>query len=308
MEKEKINNDIEEGCIHCLNYFGIFRYPLRVEEVHQFNTVVASLELVKVTLENLLEKKQVFKIRGFFMTENNSNWVQERLLGNERAYQILSKSNKYVNIIAGFPFVKGIAISGSLSKYYASEKTDIDYFIITEANRLWISRTLLHLFKKLTFVTGHQHYFCMNYLVDTNALKITHPNLYSAIETVTILPVYNSKIVDEFLKENRWVIDFLPNFNTKVNESYLVKKRKKPLKKITESLINVLKPQKLNHFLMNLTDRKWRRKWKGFGFTEKYYNRAFQTEISISKNHPVDYEKKVLNELAGTAVNEPINL
>ena len=77
-----------------------------------------------------------------------------------------------------------------------------------------IARTFLHLFKKLTFITGHEHYFCMNYLVDTNALKITHTNLYSAIETVTLLPVYNSTLVKEFMEEN--IFDY-NQFATKNN-------------------------------------------------------------------------------------------
>jgi len=290
--------NIEEACIHCLNYFGIFKYPLTVDEIHQFNTVKSSREEVKTVLARLHSKSLIFKIGDFFLTENNQDWVDERLQGNERAFRLLEKSGKYVKIIAGFPFVSAIAISGSLSKFYASEDTDIDYFIITEANRLWIARTLLHLFKKLTFITGHQHYFCMNYFVDTNALEITHPNLYSAIETVTLLPVFNTDIIKRFMKENAWTKHYLPNYSLHDNLSYLTENNKKAFKRFAEVFINLLAPQKLNRFFMKLTDKKWRRKWKGHGYSEEEYNRAFQTEISISKNHPVDYEKIVLKTLA----------
>ena len=299
MEKEAIMTNIEEACIRCLDYFGIFKYPLTADEIHQFNTVKSSREEVETGLTRLQSKSLIFKIGDFFLTENNQDWVDERLQGNERAFRLLEESGKYVRIIASFPFVSGIAISGSLSKFYASEHTDIDYFIITGANRLWIARTLLHLFKKLTFITGHQHYFCMNYFVDTNALEITHPNLYSAIETVTLLPVYNTDIIKRFTKENVWTKNYLPNYSLQDNLSYLVEHTKKPFKRFAEDFINLLAPQKLNRFFMKLTDRKWRRKWRGHCYSEEEYNRAFQTEISISKNHPVDYEKKVLNALAG---------
>ena len=57
-------------------------------------------------------------------------------------------------------------MSGSLSKHFADEKSDIDFFIITSANRLWIARTCMHLFKKVSYIAGKQHWFCMNYYVD----------------------------------------------------------------------------------------------------------------------------------------------
>jgi hypothetical protein len=301
VETKEIAATIEEGCIRCLNYFAIFKYPLTAEEVCKFSTIEASQAQVNTTLACLYDKNLVYKIDGFFLTENKPTWVEERLKGNQRAVQLLSKSGKYVRIIAGFPFVKSIAISGSLSKFYASKEADIDYFIITEANRLWIARTLLHVFKKLTFITGHQHYFCMNYFVDTNSLEITHQNLYSAIETVTLLPAYNISLLENFQNNNLWTKNFLPNFNTEPAKNYLIKNRARPIRKLVESVINIFAPRRLNSFLMNLTDRKWRRKWKEHNYSEEDYNRAFQTEISISKNHPADFEKKVLNELADNA-------
>ena len=298
MEKEIIITKVEEGCIYCLNYFAIFRYPLTAEEVFLFNTVAASREEIDLTLKKLYEKKRIYKVENYFLTENRTDWVKERFKGHKRAIDLLDCSGKYVNIIAGFPFVRGIAISGSLSKFYASEDADIDYFIITDANRLWIARTLLHLFKKLTFLTGHQHYFCMNYFVDTNSLQINNQNLYSAVETVTLLPVFNSSLIEEFFNRNLWVKSFLPNFTIPPNETYLLKSKLRRIKRAFESLINIFAPEKLNRFLMKVTDRKWRRKWRKHDYSESDYNRAFHTEISISKNHPADFEKKVLNKLA----------
>ncbi len=298
MEEQKIITDIEEGCIYCLKYFGIFNYPLTQEEIFYFNPFPANPELVQITLSKLVQKGSVFKIDEFYLPDNNQQWVDERRKGNKRAYELLSKSGKYISVIASFPFVKGIAISGSLSKFYASEKADIDYFLITSPNRLWIARTLLHIFKKLTFLTGHQHYYCMNYFVDTNALIISHPNYYSAIETVTLLPAYSAKMIEQFLEENKWVKKYLPNYPTNINLKYLIKERNRPFKTIFERLLNILSPSKFNHYLMRMTDKKWRKKWSGHSFSEEDYNRAFQTEIAISKNHPADFEKKVLSKLA----------
>ena len=298
MEGIKRTTELDTGCLQCLRYFGIFKYPLTAEEVHRFNLAPSDFELVKSALENLVKNGTINRIERFYLHENKKEWIEERNKGNQRAYKVLAKSGKYVSIIARFPFVRGIAISGSLSKFYASEKTDIDYFIITDSNRLWIARTLLHVFKKLTFITGHQHYFCMNYFVDTDALEITHQNQYSAIEVATVLSVYNSPLIDKFRIKNDWISKFLPNNESTNNYEYVIPDRKHPGKRFIEKLINFCFPDRLNKRLMNLTDKKWRRKWKRKGFDFTNYDRAFQTEINISKTHHFDYEKKVMDTLS----------
>jgi hypothetical protein len=289
---------LKDGCLLALQYFGIFRYPLKIEEILVFNPVKATMKETRSALDQLMAEGTIYQRGPFFLPVKDEEWVPERIIANENACYLLEKSGKYVSIIASFPFVRGIAISGSLSKFCASTQPDIDYFIITEADKLWITRTLLHLFKKLTFVTGHQHYFCMNYFVDTNALTITHPNLYSAIEAATLLPVYHATVIDQFYNENDWIDQYLPNHPGPVNLTYLRKNKKQPVKKAIEGIAGIFFPGKVNYFLMKLTDRKWRSKWKRAGYPEVDYDRAFMTSIHISKNHPVDYEKKVLASIA----------
>ncbi len=288
---------LEEGCLQCLSYFGIFKYPLTAIEIGQFNPYRATKEEIDIVLHELMFQGKVFHIEGYYMLENKEEWLQERLAGNKRALEILGGAYRYISNIAAFPFVRGIAISGSLSKFYAEEEADIDYFIITEKNRLWISRSFLHFFKKLSFIIGHQHYYCMNFFIDTEALAIMHKNPYSAIEMLTLLPVYNKKLNKEFMEENGWVYDFLPNHPGIDNYDYLLKEPPHRTKKFFEAVFNILFPDQFNAFLMKFTDWKWRRKWRHSGYSPEEYNRAFQTEIHISKNHPVDYEKKVLQAL-----------
>ena len=67
------------------------------------------------------------------------------------------------------PYVRGVFISGQLSRYIADQKSDIDYFIVTEPERLWIVRTLFVLFRR-TFLLNNRKYFCTNYYVTTEKL------------------------------------------------------------------------------------------------------------------------------------------
>lgn len=287
---------VEEGCVQCLHYFGIFKYPLNASEIHFFNSVQCSEQEVREALKRLVDTGHVYEYGSFYMNADEPARADERIAGNRRAAELLKKAAPFVRVISAFPFVKSIAISGSLSKNYASaEYPDIDYFIITEANRLWIARTLLHLFKKLTFLTGHQHYYCMNYFIDTEALALTQRNQYAAIELATLLPAYNRPLIEKLIAHNGWVGDFIPNHPLCLNMDYLVKRRKQPIKRIWERLLNRLAPERLNLKLMKITDRKWRRKWRHANYTPEEYHQALQTEIHISKNHPDNYEKVVLD-------------
>lgn len=297
MDNRKPVNNLKDGCLFTLKYFGLFSYPLTLTEIHHFNPYKANLSAVEQTLKTLKADNLIFQSGEFYLSENNLSWIDERISGNKRAEKLLKKSGRYGSIIASFPFVKSIALSGSLSKFYASVDADIDYFIITEKNRLWIARTLLHLFKKLTFITGHQHYFCMNYFIDTGALEIQHQNEYSAIETVTLIPIHNKELVLKMITKNSWTKRFLPNHPNALNENFIITKRGQYLKKLIEFVFNIFLPDKLNLFLMNLTNRKWRSKWKRKGFDMGQYDKAFLTTEHISKNHPQDYENKVLTDL-----------
>lgn len=289
--------DVKQGALKCLQYFGLFKHPLTPEEVFRYITVKSSHKTVQVCLNKLVTEGSAFHFAGYYSNLNEPSWILRRAEGQSRAFKLLEKTSVYVSIIASFPFVKGIAISGSLSKFYTGENGDIDYFIITDRNKLWITRTLLHLFKKFTFLTGHQHYFCMNYFVDMQALMIAHQNLYTAIEIHTMLPVYNEALIHEIKQKNSWTETFLPNDKTTSSNDYIVQERFSKLKSLSELLLRFLFPSKLNLLFMNLTKWKWKRKWRNHHYSLQDYNNAFLSTPHISKNHPVNYEKKVLSAL-----------
>jgi predicted nucleotidyltransferase len=51
------------------------------------------------------------------------------------AVKHIKKAKAVAKFLSWFPYIRGIAISGSLSKNFADENSDLDFFIITAANR-----------------------------------------------------------------------------------------------------------------------------------------------------------------------------
>src|SRR6202000_1190878 len=151
-------------------------------------------------------------IGPYYSLKNDPSLAQRRHQGEVRADKLLTTAKRNARLLYQFPFVRGVCISGSLSKRCADERADIDYFIITRSNRLWIARTLMHLFKKLTYLRGRQHRYCMNYFVDEDALEIREKNIFTATELITLLPASGNTGLNKVFQANDWTTSYYPQY------------------------------------------------------------------------------------------------
>ena len=248
----------ESFVLKILAYFSIFEYPLFRDEIKRFLPPSAVVSFLERALARLVAERSVFKIDELYLLKDDKALVKKRREGNLRAKQLLPKAMKIGKFLSKFPYVRGIGISGSLSKMYAHEKADLDFFIITKANRLWIARTFMHLFKKLTFLTGRQHYYCMNYYLDEKALKLKDQNIYTAIETITLIPV-NGDGLHDFFAANSWVSEWFADYHLMISNQQPHTKRSW-LKSVVEWMFNNKISDRLDNYLMKTTTRRWKKK------------------------------------------------
>ena len=95
--------DTREGCLMCLHYFGIFKYPLTAEQMHHFTPFRSDPDGIDQTMDKLIREQQAFKIDGYYLKIEDPAWIAERIKGESRALKLLERSSRYVNIIASFP-------------------------------------------------------------------------------------------------------------------------------------------------------------------------------------------------------------
>ena len=276
-----------------LLYFSLFRYPLTEEEIFDFSETT-SKEQIKTELDELVRNKVIFYIDGFYLCENDETLIKRRLSGNKMAQDIYKKANKVSKFISKFPYVEGVGISGSLSKGYYDEDGDIDFFIITSPNRLWVARTFLILYKKL-FLLNSKKYFCVNYFISTNSLEIEEKNRFTATELVTLMPMYGNGSFHDFYKQNTWVHSFLPNKS--ISEGLInMNTAKKPLlTRLTEKILNTKLGEKLDTLFLKITYKKWKMKFNKL--EERHFNIALKSTKNISKHHPLNFQKQVIERL-----------
>jgi hypothetical protein len=249
---------IKQDILSTLAYFDIFNYPITQSEIILFCRKTYSHRDFATILEAMVEEGVIFRFDGFYTLQNDYSVIPRRRTGNLKAKQLLRSADRVAVILSWFPFVRGIAISGSLSKNYADDQSDIDLFIITAKNRLWLARTLMHCLKKLSFLVNRQHLFCMNYYIDEAQLEIEEKNIYTATEIATLLPLRGIAAFREFYKTNAWSRNYLPNHQMRV--SYVKEMPKSLVKRFLEFLLNNPLGDLLDNFFMKVTDRRWHKK------------------------------------------------
>ncbi len=285
----------EQSIIKALAYFDIFNYPLTQEEIYNFLDKPLEMEVVTATLFQLVEEKRIFLLGSFYSLQADAALRSRRIIGNHKAETLLKTAYRVGGFLYQFPFVRGIGISGSLSKNFADQDTDIDFFVITRTNRLWIARTLMHLFKKLTFITGHQHWYCMNYYIDEEAMLIGEQNIFTATELITLLPVCGNGTMDRFYGQNNWTAHFFPN--QQLGRQSMLLSRPGFIKKSVEWLLNNRLGNALDELLMRITARRWKKKEQLQRTNDHGVRMGLCTGKHFARPNPGFFQRKVLESL-----------
>jgi hypothetical protein len=192
-----------------LIYFDIFQYPLTENEIYERTTL--TIDEVRAGLEYWQTKEKVFLVEGYFTLHNDNTFVNLRKKRNKLATKYHSKAQFISKIVSKFPFIRGIFLSGSISKNCMDENSDIDFFIITAPNRLWIARLFCYLFQKI-FLLNSSKYFCYNYIIDNKHLKFDDHSYFIAIEIMSLIPLYGKDSYHAIHQQNTWIKKLFPNF------------------------------------------------------------------------------------------------
>jgi hypothetical protein len=253
--------NMQNSIIRVLAYFDMFAYPVSVEEIEFFLDRSPDHEGLLDAIQGLVKDRHIFLHDRFYSLRDDGSLAGRRIKENQRAAMLMITARKVAAFLYKFPYVRGIGISGSLSKNVAGENADIDFFIITKSNRLWIARTLMHLYKKLTFLTGRQHRYCMNYYIDEEALQIEEKNVFTAMELITLIPVSGNGTMQKFFTANEWATLYYPSYAGKAASSKTQCKKYR-LKSMIESLFDSNTGNRIDDYLLGVTSKRWAKKEK----------------------------------------------
>jgi hypothetical protein len=283
---------LETEVLKTLLYYDIWSHPLTERELFQFLGVNSMTpqrfhtELVRQSGNTIMAHQGYYFVKG--KTPAVVTVRQERERHARRLWII---ARLVTHIIKRFPFVRGVFVSGDLSKNATHAQSDIDFFIITEPGRLWIARTLLILFKKIVFF-NRKKFFCLNYFTTTKRLTHTERNIYQATEVATLKPTFNRALFLQYMEANRWVNSFFPNFDVSQLELGTVNDRRSIIQQVLELPFSLFDASRLDEFLMHRTSQVWEKRYPIFDHDTR--TKIFKCTRDESRAFAGNFEEKIL--------------
>lgn len=285
---------LQRAVLHTLLYYDIWEYPLTRAELFCFLPLNGmSFDQFCSILEESGPGPDVTESDGFYFVRGRaSDITTARKRREQNAAGLWKRASLSMHAIKRFPFVRGVFVSGDLSKNATTPESDIDFFIVTQPGRLWISRSLLIAFKKL-FLLNSRKYFCLNYLTARNHLEIDERNIFIATEIAHLKPLFNSGLFHQYLETNSWIREFFPNFSLEYLRIPPVSNRRSILQWCLELPFLILPSNQIDRFLMERMRNIWATRYPDFDDTTR--QRIFRSTRTESRAYAGNYQDKILS-------------
>lgn len=281
---------MEKAILKTLGYGDIFDYPLKAWEIHKWLIgKQSSLKQVERWLKKLVQTSKCKELNGYYFLFRRKGLVRERIK-REKISKNHFRIARYVSLIFQIiPWIKLVGISGSLAMMGSRKRDDVDLFIITGKNRIWISRLLLVFFASLTGlrrkrrekVSSAAGKICINLILELDNLAQNRKNIYVAHEVLQMQVLWQREdVYSNFLTDNKWVFKLLPNWKSGIKTQKAKNKRHYDSDNKTLKVIDWLEEQtkRLQLKIMGSPDRLERIEGGALYF------------------HPEDKGKKILEE------------
>ncbi len=222
-------NLLEKSILATLVYYDILDRPLTSWEVFKYLIRIKNIKLNEVLdiLENSSKlNKLISQKNGFYFLKNRQAIIKKRIKRHKIADRKWKKAKRAIKLFQMIPFVRMVAVSGSLAMNNTRENSDIDLLIVTKTGRIWTCRGLITIFSHLIGKRRHgvltKDRFCLNHYLTEKSLKIPYKSLYNAQTYAHLMLFWQSKndLYKRFQKANQWVSEYL-TFYPIIQKGYL---------------------------------------------------------------------------------------
>ncbi len=284
---------LQREVLRTLLYYDIWSHPLTEKELYAFLPVNSmNYDDFRNRLREEVADGSVQSHGGYYFVKGKTAAVVEQRVRRMRhARRMWFMARIATLIIKRFPFVRAVFVSGDLSKNVTHRKSDVDFFIITEPGRLWITRTLLVLFKKV-FLLNSRKFFCINSLIASDNLVLDEQNIYTATEVATLKPLYNTELFYRYLAANRWIASFFPNFDPQLLPLPRCNDRASRLQRVLEWPFRLLDASRLDTYLMHTMERVWAKRYPRYDETIR--RRIFRCTRGESRAYVGNFQEMIL--------------
>lgn len=203
----------EAAILRTILYGDVFNYPMTLDEIHHF--LISDRPIPRTTIEHAMTNSTALKALlhqadGYITLEARADLIPKRIARLEAARRMWDSAQVYAAWLARLPFVRMVALTGSLAMHNpAHGDDDYDYMLITARHRVWTARALAILLVKWGQRRGIT--ICPNFVLAEDRLEQDRCDLFVAHEVMQMIPLYGDAVYHDLLHANTWTLAHLPN-------------------------------------------------------------------------------------------------
>jgi hypothetical protein len=202
----------ELAVLRSVVYASLFDYPLTLPQLRATLVEVSADEATVAAwwrhsefLQAAIEHRD-----GWYFPAGRGDLIHTRSRRETLSRDLLERDRRLIALVSRMPFVRMVAVSGSLAHLNAEGSADLDLFVITAPQRVWsVTLSVLVIARLL----GWRKRMCLNYVISEEALAIAPEDLFSANQIVHLRPIVGQDVFAQFIGANPFVRRFYPNFD-----------------------------------------------------------------------------------------------
>ena len=285
--KYSSQEDVTDALLRLVMYFDVFRHPLTEAELVRF-IAPKRPDVVQPVIDQLCDQQQIERHEEFIHRVGMSETISRRKKRAHAAEKIWPNARRAAAVLYRLPQVRGVLVTGSLSKNSTNMGDDVDFMLLVEPGHVWTLKTVLQGLRK-GLPEGIREYFCTNYLLDISCPEIDDQNMFTAIELATAVPMAGRTATTQLLEANQhWAQRYVPGFSWAIERA----KRLRPDKAYNRTFSS---HPWLEKQAMELWNRYWNRKYHWL--EPEAHAQRFKRRPEVATNHLHDFQEYVLGEV-----------
>lgn len=199
----------ENAVLLTVAYADIFDAPISAEALHRF---LIGRPMSQTDIAETVARCQLEQDATTYALPNRQHLFALADRRQTQAARMWPKARRYGGLLGQLPFVRMVAVTGSLAVDNPTRAADIDYFVVTAPDRLWLARLFILIVGRLARRDGIE--ICPNYIITERQMVLADRGLYEARELVQMVPLSGHDVYRTLMAANEWLVDFLPNART----------------------------------------------------------------------------------------------
>jgi hypothetical protein len=192
-------------------YASLFDYPLTLDQLHQslLESAQTREEIADTYRSSLVLQAMIEHRDGLFFPRDRGTLVAERRLREARSRAFLAVHRRLLSAVCALPYVRMVALSGSIAHLNLERGADLDVFVVTRGRRVWSVTVAIVLLAKLL---RRRRTLCANFVIADSALALEQQDLFTANQVIHLKPLCGLDVFAELVAANPFVARFYPNF------------------------------------------------------------------------------------------------